>query len=182
MAKKAKLLRSRVVYHGPVFTVTSDHVREPSGITARRDMVRHPGSVVIMAVDDSGRAPRVLLVRQYRHAAGQYLWEFPAGRIDQGESSLTAARRELLEETGIRARRWKRSLRFWASPGFLDETMDVYLATGLTRGEAAPEEDEAIAVRFFPLLQAVSMATAGRLKDAKTLAGILWLAQSGKTR
>src|SRR5688500_3387725 len=98
MAKKAKLLRSRVIYRGPVFTVTSDRVLEPAGITARRDLVRHQGSVVVMAVEDSGREPRVLLVRQYRHAAGRYLWELPAGRIDKGETKLAAARRELLEE------------------------------------------------------------------------------------
>jgi ADP-ribose pyrophosphatase len=178
MAKKAKLLRSRVIYRGPVFTVTSDRVLEPAGITARRDLVRHQGSVVVLAVEDRGGEPRVLLVRQYRHAAGRYLWELPAGRIDKGESKLAAARRELLEETGYRASRWKRALHFWASPGFLDETMDIYLATGLTAGEAEPEDDERIVVRFFPLSQAVRMALSDRIPDAKTIAGILWLQSS----
>jgi ADP-ribose pyrophosphatase len=157
MAKKAKLLESRVVYRGPVFSVTTDRVLEPSGIAARRDMVRHQGSVVVLPVDDSGREPRVLLVRQYRHAAGRSLWELPAGRIDEGESKLAAAKRELLEETGYRARRWQRALRFWVSPGFLDETMDIYLATGL-------------------------MVMSGRLADAKTIAGVLWLAQLRRRR
>jgi ADP-ribose pyrophosphatase len=175
MAKKAKLLRSRVIYRGPVFSVTTDQVLEPSGITARRDMVRHQGSVVIMPVDDSGSESRVLLVRQYRHAAGRSLWELPAGRIDEGESRLAAAKRELLEETGFRARRWKRALRFWASPGFLDETMDIYLATGLSAGDAQPEDDEDIQARFFPLAQAVRMVLRGSILDAKTIAGVLWL-------
>lgn len=182
MAKKAKLLSSRVVYRGPVFSVTTDQVREPSGITARRDMVRHQGSVVVMPVDDSRREPRVLLVRQYRHAAQRYLWELPAGRIDQGESSLAAGKRELLEETGYRARRWQRALRFWASPGFLDETMDLYLASGLTAGAAQPEEDEHIEVCFFPLSKAVSLVRSGAIADAKTIAGILWLAEHTRGR
>ncbi len=151
--QRAQVLSSKVVYRGPVFHVTSDQVREPGGIEARRDIVRHQGSVVIMAVDDTGREPRVLLARQYRHAAAKYLWELPAGRIDPGEKELAGAKRELIEETGFRARIWKRALFYYASPGFLDETMAVWLATGLTEGEAAPEEDENIQVRFFPLLR-----------------------------
>jgi ADP-ribose pyrophosphatase len=181
MAKKAKLVASRVAYRGPVFTVTTDQVREPSGYVARRDVVRHQGSVVVMPVDDRGRRLRVLLVRQYRHAAGRYLWELPAGRVDGGESKPAAAKRELLEETGYRARRWKRALRFWVSPGFLDETMDIYLATGLTAGEAEPEADEAITCRFFPLSRAVALAMNGGLADAKTIAAVLWLARQARS-
>lgn len=172
---KAKVVSSRVVFRGPVFYVTSDEVREPGGITSRRDVVRHQGSVVIMAVDDSGKEPRVLLARQYRHAVESYLWELPAGRIDEGENALTAAKRELNEETGYTAQRWKRALFFWVSPGFLDETMSVYLATGLNRGKTSPEEDENIAIRFFPLSQAAKMAMRGGFRDAKTIASILWL-------
>ena len=181
--KKAAVVSSKVAYRGPVFQVTTDYVREPGGVTSRRDVVRHQGSVVIMAVDDTGKEPRVLLARQYRHAANQSLWELPAGRIDEGEDALTAAKRELLEETGYAARRWKRALFFWVSPGFLDETMAVYLATGITAGKAQPEEDENIAIRFFPLAQAVKMAVSGGLRDAKTIASILWLdrrRQSGR--
>ncbi len=179
MAKreKAKVVSSKVAYRGPVFHVTTDYVQEPGGIASRRDVVRHQGSVVIMAVDDSGREPRVLLARQYRHAAQDYLWELPAGRIDEGEDALAAAKRELLEETGYSAQHWKRALFFWVSPGFLDETMAVYLATGLKKGKAAPEEDENISIRFFPLSQAVKMAIRGGFRDAKTVASILWLAQ-----
>jgi ADP-ribose pyrophosphatase len=172
---RARVLRSKVVFRGPIFYVSSELVKEPAGITVRRDIVRHPGSVVIMAVDDTGREARVLLARQYRYAAGERLWELPAGRIDEGESELAAAKRELLEETGYSATRWTRALRFWASPGFLDETMAIYKARGLRRGIAKPEEDEVIAKRFFPLSAAVRMAMNGRIRDGKTLAAVLWL-------
>src|ERR1700733_11659062 len=100
---KARLLSSRVVYRGPVFSVVTDYVQEPGGIRARRDVIRHSGSVVVLAVDDSNKPPRVLLERQYRHAANGYLWELPAGRVDPGEKALHAAKRELLEETGYAA-------------------------------------------------------------------------------
>ncbi|HZP62682.1 MAG TPA: NUDIX hydrolase [Terriglobales bacterium] len=178
MAKKqgkAKLLSSPVVYRGPVFWVTADKVREPSGIVVRRDIVRHSGSVVVMPVDTSRREPRVLLVRQYRHAAQQYLWELCAGRMDEGESEVVAAKRELLEETGYSALRWKRILKFYASPGFVAETMSIYLAEQLQAGEAQPEEDEVIELKFVPLTKAVEWATRNVIKDAKTICGILWL-------
>ena len=180
--RKVRILSSRTVYRGPVFHVTSDQVREPSGVTVRRDMVRHSGSVVVMPVDDRGREPRVLLVRQYRHAAAKDLWELTAGRIDPGEEPLAGAKRELEEETGLSARHWKRILFFYSSPGFLDETMAVYLATGLTQGKARPEEDEFISKRFFPLSAAVRMVISGRIQDGKTIAGVLWLAQQRKRR
>lgn len=180
---KGRVVSREVVYKGPVFWVSTDQVREPGGITSRRDIVHHRGSVVIMAVDDSGREARVLLARQYRHPAARSLWELPAGSRDEGESPLAGARRELAEETGFTARRWKRILFFWPSPGFLNETMSVYMATGLKQGEATPEEDENIAIRFFPLSQVVRMATGGALKDGKTIAAVLWLAQTrGRSR
>lgn len=176
-AKPVRVLQSKVVFRGPVFYVSSDRVREPSGVTARRDMVRHPGSVVIMAVDDSRPQLRVLLARQYRYAAAEELWELPAGRIDSGEEPLEAARRELREETGYTARHWRRALFFYSSPGFLDETMAIYLATGLIPGKAQPEEDELIRKRLFPLPAAVRMVMSGRIEDGKTIAGVLWLQQ-----
>ncbi len=183
---QARVLSSRISYRGPVFSVTTDEVEEPGGIRARRDVVRHSGSIVVLAVDTSGtngRAtrksePQVLLERQYRHAAQSMMWELPAGRIDDGENPLTAAKRELLEETGYTARRWKRILHFYVSPGFLDETMTIYLAQDLQPGEAQPEPDEKIAIKFFALPEAIQMVMSGRIRDAKTISGILWLAKT----
>jgi ADP-ribose pyrophosphatase len=178
--KKVRVLSSRVVYRGPVFWVTRDEVIEPGGIKARRDIVQHTGSVVILPLDESGKEPRILLERQYRHAAQQYLWELPAGRIDEGENELTAAKRELLEETGYTARKWKRILSFYASPGFVAETMSVYLARDLRAGTAQPEADEVIAMRFFSLDAALRMVLSGTIRDAKTISGILWIAHTQK--
>ena len=145
---KARVLSSREVYHGPAFRVTADQVLEPSGVRTRRDIVHHSGSVVILAVEEGDSEARVLLERQYRYAARQMLWELPAGRIDKGENDLHAAKRELLEETGYTAKRWRRILRFYASPGFLAEAMNLYLARGLRAGPAQPEPDEVIQVRM----------------------------------
>jgi ADP-ribose pyrophosphatase len=180
--RKARLLSSRVAYRGPAFWVTTDQVQEPSGVKARRDIVHHSGSVVVLAVDGTGREPRVLLLRQYRHAAQQYLWELCAGRIDAGENPLPAAKRELLEETGFTARHWKRIFKFYASPGFVAETMAIYLARGLRAGQAQPEEDEVIETRFFPLRDAVKMVMNNTIRDAKTIAGVLWLSQKWERR
>jgi ADP-ribose pyrophosphatase len=180
--RKAKVISSRVVYRGPVFYVTADRVQEPGGIVVRRDVVRHSGSVVVMAVDVRGDEPRVLLARQYRHPAQDYLWELPAGRIDPGESALVGAKRELMEETGYTAEHWGLALFFYSSPGFLDETMTVYLATGLKRGKAKPEEDEVIQKRMFPLPQLLRMVMKGVIRDGKTIAGALWLAEKSRTQ
>src|SRR5256885_14152075 len=177
---KARVLSSREVYRGPVFWVTSDEVIEPAGVRVRRDIVRHSGSVVILALDESSAQPKILLERQYRHAAEQFLYELPAGRIDAGESELTAAKRELLEETGFTARKWKRILRFWASPGFVAEAMSIYLARDLTPGTAQPEDDEVIKIQFVPLKKAVAMVLGERIQDAKTIAGVLWLDQQSR--
>ena len=172
---KARIISSRTVYRGPVFWVTTDDVQEPNGVRARRDLIHHSGSVVVLAVDESGDAARVLLERQYRHAAGDYLWELPAGRIDAGEHELAAAKRELLEETGYAAKSWRRILKFYASPGFVAETMSVFLATRLRPGEAQPEEDEVIEIRLVPLEAAVRMVINGTIRDAKTISSVLWL-------
>ena len=172
---KERILSSRTVYRGPVFSVTTDHVEEPGGVRARRDVIHHSGSVVVLAVDNSTAPPRVLLERQYRHAATDYLWELPAGRIDPGEQELKAAQRELLEETGYTAAKWRRILKFYASPGFVAETMSVFLATGLSAGEAQPEEDEIIYKRMVPLAAAVRMVIRGTIRDAKTISSVLWL-------
>ena len=177
LPKSVNVIRSRRVYDGPAFSVYSDIVREGRH-TGQRDVVRHSGSVVVLATRPGRGGPDVLLVRQFRFAAGRYLWELPAGRVDPGESLLRGARRELQEETGIRARQWKRLLRFYVSPGFLDETMDIFLATGLTLGTADPEEDEQITTRFFPLKKALAMVREGKIHDAKTMTGLLWFADT----
>jgi|SRR5277367_3004380 len=174
-SSKAKVFSSRVVYRGPVFWVSEDHVQEPGGVRARRDVIHHTGSVVVLAVDESGPEARVLLERQYRHAAKDYLWEIPAGRIDPGEKALSAAKRELLEETGYTAAHWRRILYFYASPGFVAETMSVYMATGLRAGVAKPEPDELIRLRMVTLSTALRMVSNGTIRDAKTIASVLWL-------
>lgn len=180
LTNKAQVLSSREAYRGPVFWVTTDDVLEPTGVRVRRDVVRHSGSVVVLAVEDSTGDPRVLLERQYRHAAGRFLYELPAGRIDEGETELTAAKRELLEETGYSARKWKRVLRFWASPGFVAEAMSIYLAGDLVLGKAEPEDDEVIEIHLTPLKKAVAMVLNGSILDAKTIAGVLWLQQQSR--
>ena len=141
--------------------------------------MHHPGSVVILAVD---KESRVLLERQYRHSARKFLYELPAGSLDEGENPLAAGKRELLEETGYSARKWKRILYFWPSPGFLEEVMSVYLATDLRPGTAHPEDDEVIEIQFVPLKKAVAMVVSGAIQDAKTIAGVLWLDQQRRAR
>jgi ADP-ribose pyrophosphatase len=157
-----------------LFRVTRDEVVEPSGIRVRRDIVRHSGSVVILAVEQSQAEPRILLERQYRYAAQDFLWELPAGRIDPGEEELPAAKRELLEETGYTAKHWKRILKYYASPGFVAESMAVFLAQGLQAGKAQPEADEVIRKHLVPLAKAVRMATSGSIRDSKTISAVLW--------
>ena len=170
-------LSTKIVYQGKIFNVTSDKVKEPNGITAQRDVVRHSGSVVVLAIDETAGEPSVLLERQYRYSAQDYLWELPAGRIDPGENTLAAGKRELLEETGYRARHWKRVLFFYPSPGFLDETMTIYLASDLTSGDAQPEEDESIECKLLPCSEAIKMILSGKIPDGKTIVGVLWLAE-----
>jgi ADP-ribose pyrophosphatase len=135
--------------------------------------VRHAGSAVMMALDEK---KRILLVRQFRMPASKYLWELPAGRLDEGEKPLQAARRELKEETGYRARRWKRLVSFWPSPGYVGEKMTIFLATDLTPGESQPMDDERIECRWFSRAEVDRMIRDGKIEDGKTMIGFLtWL-------
>ena len=177
---KAKILNSKTVYEGKVLSVALDEVHEPSGVKTVREVVRHRGSAVVLPVDNTEPEPRILLEQQFRYAANEILWEVPAGRVDAGESALEAAKRELLEETGFTATRWKHAFYFFASPGFLSERMDVFLARGLKPGEAQPEDDERIKVKFFPLNTALRMCLNGKIHDAKTMTAVFWYALSGR--
>ena len=178
MAKKAlsrkplaKILNSEIVYQGPVFGVRRDQVLEPGGLRTTREVITHSGSVVVLPVLPD---KRIVLIRQYRHATRQYLWELVAGRMDEGESVKEAAARELLEETGYRAKSFKVFLDVFPTPGFLEERMYILLAEGLTAGEAQPEEDEKIQTRSYSLKQLKQMIRKGQLHDAKSIAGILY--------
>jgi len=166
-----KIKSSKQVYKCGLFRVTEDRAVDPkSKFEIKRSVVRHSGSAVMMAVDP---ARRVLLVRQYRLPAERYLWELPAGRLDEGEKPLQAAKRELMEETGYRARKWTRLASFWASPGYVQERMTIFLAEDLTAGEATPMDDERIEVRWFPRKELAEMIKAGRIEDGKTIIGFL---------
>ena len=169
--KKAQILSSRTIYEGAIFGIRRDEVIEPSGVRATREVITHPGSVVVLPVLPDGR---FLLIRQYRHATRQYLWELVAGRIDGGESPRKAAARELIEETGYRAKRVRVFLDVFPTPGFLEERMFILLAEGLTAGVAEPEDDEKIISRAYSRKQLEEMIRSGKLRDAKSIAGILY--------
>ena len=176
---KAKLLSSVVAYDGPLFRVMHDKLIEPGGKQSERDVIRHSGSVVVLAIDNSKnkRDPWIVVERQYRHAANQFLWELPAGKLDPGEDPLAGAQRELEEETGYRAKKWKPFVEYYASPGFLGESMKVFLAEGLTPGHPHPEDDEEIELRLVKLSDVVKMIEKGAILDGKTLTSVLLYAR-----
>jgi ADP-ribose pyrophosphatase len=167
----AQILKSEVLYQGKVFRLQRDTVIEPGGVQADRDIIVHPGSVVVLPVFKDGS---VLLIRQYRHSVGEFLWELVAGRKEPNESPAAAARRELIEETGYRAKRLRKLMRVVPTPGFVNEWMWIFAAEGLTEGAAQPEEDEKITPRIFTMKQAEKMIERGTLRDAKSICGILY--------
>jgi ADP-ribose pyrophosphatase len=169
--KKARILKSEVIYEGKAFGVRRDELIEPTGVRTIREVVTHPGSVVVLPVLPDGR---IVMVRQYRHATRQYLWELVAGRMEYGENPRAGAQRELLEETGYRARTFSVFLDVFPTPGFLEERMYLLLAEGLSAGEAEPEEDEKLVVRAYSRKQLEQMMQRGRLRDAKSIAGLLF--------
>ncbi len=170
MPAQARILASRKVFTGKIISVRVDQVEEPGGVRARREVVVHPGAVVVIPSLSDGR---VVLVRQYRHAAGRALWELVAGTLEPGEKPLAAARRELQEETGYRARRLKTLLSFFSSPGVMTERMHLVEARGLTRARACPDADERLEVRLFTRSELAAMLKRGTFNDAKTLVGLL---------
>jgi ADP-ribose pyrophosphatase len=178
-SNKPQILSSKVSYQGKVFSVTTDKVTEPGGVTSIRDTVRHSGSCVVLAVDAAANPadPTILIERQYRHSAGQFLLEFPAGRIEPGEAPLAAAKRELIEETGYRAKKWSKLTRYYASPGFLAETMQIFLAEDIRPGVAEPEEDEKIELLHIPLSELLAHIQNGKILDGKTIIGTLFYAR-----
>lgn len=172
MTSRARLIRSETLYKGRVVTLKLDQVIEPGGVRATREVVAHRGSVVVMPCLADGR---VVLVRQFRYAVGQSLWELVAGGLEPGERVLPAAKRELLEETGYRARKVKLLLSFFPSPGFLSEKMHLVEARDLSLAEAQPEEDERIEVGRFTPAKLRRMIASGEIRDGKTLIGLLSL-------
>jgi len=161
--------RSEERFRCPVFWVTEDEAEDHEGHTIHRFVVRHSGSAVIWVVDDK---KRVLLVRQYRLPAAEALWELPAGRVDEGEKPLAAAKRELREETGYRARSWKKLAAFWSSPGYVAEHMTIYAASDLVAGERpAHQAEERLEARWVKLKKLDEWIRKGRVKDAKTMIG-----------
>jgi len=175
-----KLISSEKRFESSIFTVTEDVAVDPEGFEIKRAIIRHGGSAVIMPIDKKGR---ILLVRQYRLPARQFLWELSAGRIDEGEKVLQAAKRELREETGFRAKQWTKLASFYVSPGFLEEKMTIFVAEDLVEGEKEPMEDERIEVKWVKPRELDKMIRDGKIMDAKTIIGFLaWKRYGGAAK
>lgn len=171
-------LSSRRLYTGRIIDVDMDEVRFPDGSVGELEIVRHSGAsaVIPFLSDPFGDDPQILLLKQYRYAAEDYLYEIPAGRLDVGEDPADCARRELREETGCTAERVEHLLTFYTTPGFTDEKIHLFMATGLVQGETGREADEFIEVQTFPLSRALSMVGSGEIRDGKSALGLLYTA------
>jgi len=168
-----KVISSKELLTTKIFSVVEEVAKDPGGFEIQRAIVRHAGSAVILIVDEK---ERILLVKQYRLPAQKELWELPAGRLDAGENALQAAKRELREETGFRAKKWTKLASFLASPGYVEEKMNIFLATELTEGEQEPMDDERIEMKWFNRKELHSAILDGRISDGKTLIGFFfWL-------
>lgn len=169
---KARVVSTRTIFRGRIVQLDIDRVVEPSQKEVEREIIRHPGAAVLLAVTEQRR---VVLLRQYRHAAKELMLEVPAGTIDPGEAPEETARRELLEETGYRPHRLRKLAEFYPSPGILAELMHLYLATDLEKGEASPEEDENLTVFEVPWEEAERLEPGKDLRDAKTIIALSFL-------
>jgi ADP-ribose pyrophosphatase len=159
------------VFQGRVLTLNLERVRLPNGRVAELEIAHHPGGAAVVALDAEGRT---CLLRQFRHAAGGWLDELPAGKLDNREPPLDCARRELAEEAGMTAGRWDKLGEYFSSPGVFTEVIHLFLARHLVPTPAQPEEHEVFEARWLPLDEAVALAAGGQLHDAKTLVGLLW--------
>jgi ADP-ribose pyrophosphatase len=177
-AKPDAQVASKEIYAGKIFRLDRDAVRFPDGSQAEMDMIRHPGASAIVPFmnDPQGEDPQILLLRQYRYAAGGYIYEVPAGRLDGDESPASCAVRELKEETGCTADRMDPLFTMFTTPGFTDEKIHVFMATGLSHGESAREADEFADVVIMRLAEALELIRDGEIMDAKTALSILYVA------
>ena len=175
MSDEPGKVSSRRAYTGKVISLDVDEVRFPDGSTGSLEMVRHPGASAVLPMLGNGEDdPEILLIRQYRYAADGYLYEVPAGRLDAGESPEECAHRELLEETGYTAERVEKLFTMFTTPGFTDEKIHLFLATGLVAGESKREADEFLELVPTRLSQALSMVERGEIQDAKTALTLLY--------
>ena len=175
---KAGRVKSSRVYTGKIVSLDVDSVRFPDGSVGELEMIRHSGASAIVPFlsDPQGEDPQVLMIRQYRYAADGYLYEIPAGRLDKGESPRDCAARELKEETGCTAEHFDRLLTIYTTPGFTDEKIHLFMATGLVAGETKHEVDEFLDLHPMRLSRALEMVEAGEIQDAKTVIGLLFAA------
>ena len=171
-------LSSRRVYEGKVINVDKDSVKFPNGSVGELEMVRHSGAsaVVPFLSDPQGDDPQIMLIKQFRHAADDFIYEIPAGKLDHGEDPAVCAARELKEETGCTAERIEHLYSFYTTPGFTDEIIHAFMATGLSRGDSAHEKDEFMSLEVVTLSHALELIKKGELKDAKTALGLLYVA------